>query len=47
MGFSRHKYWSALPFPSPGDSLDPGIEPGSPALRVVSLLFESPGMPET
>ena len=33
MGFSRQEYWSALPFPSPGDLPDPGIEPGSPALR--------------
>ena len=36
MGFSRHwkifQYWSGLPFPSPGDLPDPGIEPGSPAL---------------
>ena len=32
MGFSRQEYWSGLPFPSPGDLLDPGIEPGSPAL---------------
>ena len=32
MGFSRQEYWSRLPFPSPGDLLDPGIEPGSPAL---------------
>ena len=32
MGFSRHEYWSGLPFPSPGDLPDPGIEPGSPAL---------------
>ena len=30
MGFSRQEYWSALPFPSPGDLPDPGIEPGSP-----------------
>ena len=30
MGFSRHEYWSGLPFPSPGDLPDPGIEPGSP-----------------
>ena len=30
--FSRQKYWSGLPFPSPGDLPDPGIEPGSPAL---------------
>ena len=32
MGFSRHEYWSGLPFPSPGDLPDPGIEPRSPAL---------------
>ena len=32
MGFSRQKYWSGLPFPSPEDLPDPGIEPKSPAL---------------
>ena len=32
MGFSRHEYWSGVPFPSPGDLPNPGIEPGSPAL---------------
>ena len=32
MGFSRQEYWSGLPFPSPGDLPDPGIEAGSPAL---------------
>ena len=32
MGFSRQEYWSGLPFPSPGDLPDPGIEPMSPAL---------------
>ena len=32
MGFSRQEHWSGLPFPSPGDLPDPGIEPGSPAL---------------
>ena len=31
MGFSRQEYWSGLPFPSPGDLPDPGIEPRSPA----------------
>ena len=30
--FSRQEYWSGLPFPSPGDLPNPGIEPGSPAL---------------
>ena len=32
MGFSRQEYWSGLPFLSPGDLPDPGIEPGSPAV---------------
>ena len=32
MGFSRQKYWSGLPLPSPGDLPDPGIHLGSPAL---------------
>ena len=32
MGFSRQKYWSGLPFPTPGDLPDPGIKPGPPAL---------------
>ena len=33
MGFSRLQYWSGLPFPSPGDLPNPGIEPGSPTLQ--------------
>ena len=33
MGFSRQEYWSGMPFPSPGDLLNPGIEPESPALQ--------------
>ena len=32
MGFSRQEYWSGLPFPSPGDLPNPGIEPGSTTL---------------
>ena len=32
MGFPRQEYRSGLPFPSPGDLPDPGIEPASPAL---------------
>ena len=32
MGFFRQEYWSGLPCPPPGDLLNPGIEPGSPAL---------------
>ena len=43
MRFSRQEYWSGLPFPSPGDLPDPGIEPGSPALQADSLLPELPG----
>ena len=37
MEFSRQKYWSGLPFPSPADLPDPGIEPGSSVLQVDSL----------
>ena len=40
MGFSRQEYWSGLPFPSPGHLPDPGIEPGSPALRADPLPTE-------
>ena len=43
MGFSRPEYWSGLPFPSPGDLPDPGIEPGSPALQADALPSEPPG----
>ena len=42
MGFSRQEYWSGLPFPSPGDLPDPGIEPGSPALEAGALTSEPP-----
>ena len=42
MGFSRQEYWSGLPFPSPGDLPNPGIEPGSPTLQADSLLPEPP-----
>ena len=45
MGFSRQESWSGLPFPSPGDLPDPGIEPGSPALQAGSLLSEPPTKP--
>ena len=41
--FSRQGYWSRLPFPSPVDLLDPGVEPRSPALQTDSLLSEPPG----
>ena len=46
MGFSRHEYWSGLPFLSPGDLPDPGIEPGSPALQADSLPTELQGKPK-
>ena len=46
MGFSRQEHWSGLPFPSPGDLPDPGIEPRFPTLQAVSLLSESPGKPK-
>ena len=45
MGFSRQEYWSGLPFPSPGDLPNPGIEPGSPALQTDALPSEPPGKP--
>ena len=44
--FSRPEYWSELPFPSPGDLPDPGIEPRSPALQVDSLPAEPQGKPK-
>ena len=45
MRFSRQGYWSGLPFPSPGDLPNPGIEPGSPALQAGSLPTELQGKP--
>ena len=45
MGFSRQEYWSGLPFPSPRNLPDPGIEPRSPALVVDSLPPETSGKP--
>ena len=42
MGFSRQEYWSGLPFHSPGNLLNPGIEPGSPALEADALTSEPP-----
>ena len=43
MEFSRQEYWSGLPFPSPGDLPNPGIEPRSPALQTDALPSEPPG----
>ena len=49
MGFSRQEYWSGLPFPSPGDLPNPGIEPRSSALQAevdvfleLSCFFDDP-----
>ena len=46
MGFSRQEYWSGLPFPSPGDLPNPGIEPGSSASQADALPSEPPGKPQ-
>ena len=45
MEFSKQEYWSGLPFPSPGDLPDPGIELRSSALQAASLSSEPPGKP--
>ena len=37
LGFSKQEYWSGLPFPSPGELPDPGIEPRSPTLQADAL----------
>jgi len=42
MGLSRQEYWSGLPFPSPGDIPNPGIEPRSLTLQADSFLSEPP-----
>ena len=46
MGFPRQEYWSGLPFPSPGDLPNQGIEPRSPTLQVDSLQLEPQGKPK-
>ena len=43
MEFSKQEYWSGLPFPSPEDLPDPGIEPRCPALQAAALPSEPPG----
>ena len=43
VGFFRQEYWSGLPFPSPGDLPDPGVEPQSPALAGGFFTTEPPG----
>ena len=48
MGFSKQEYWNALPFPSPGNLPNPGIEPASlvsPALAGRFFTTELPGKP--
>ena len=48
MGFSRQEYWSGLPFPTPGDLSDPGVEPESlafPALAGGFFTTAPPGTP--
>ena len=43
--FSRQEYWSGLPFPSPEELPNPGIEPWSPASQADSLPSELQGTP--
>ena len=45
MEFSRSKYWSGQPFPSPGDLPNPGIIPRSPTLQEDSFTTELSGKP--
>ena len=45
MGFPRQAYRSGLPFLSPGDLSDPGLEPESPALAGGFFTTEPPGKP--
>ena len=42
-GILQAGYWSGLPFPSPGELPNPGIEPRSPALHAGALPSEPPG----
>ena len=44
-GIPRQEYRSGLPFPSPGDLPDPGIEHASPALAGIFFTTEPPGKP--
>ena len=46
MEFSRQKYWSGLPFPSPENLPDPGIEPTYPALTGGFFTTEPAGKPK-
>ena len=44
IGLSRQEYWNGFPFPSPGDLPNPGIQPGSPVLQVVSNWATGPDL---
>ena len=46
MGFSRQEYWSGLPYPSPGDLPNPGIEPSSPMSPALHFTTEPLGKPK-
>ena len=48
MEFSRQEYWSGVPFPSPGDFPDPGIEPASLSSPALAGFFTTmpPGKPK-
>ena len=46
MELSRQEYWSGLPFPTPGDLPDPGMELASPALESRFFTTRPPGSPE-
>ena len=43
MGITRQEHWSGLPFPSPGDLPNPGMEPGSPVIAGRVFNTEPPG----
>ena len=45
MEFYRQEYWSGLPFPSPGDLANPGINPGLPHCRQMLYLLSHQGSP--
>ena len=47
MEFSRHEYWSGLPFPSPRDLPEPGTEPASPASTGGFFTAEPPAKPRS
>ena len=46
MEFFRLEYWGGMPFLSPGDLPNPGIEPRSPSLQANSLPVEPQGKPK-